>query len=174
MLRHYKESSNENLRCQSGAACRGDELNAQEFGLHLARYGCAGNRARFAGRSRRGVDRLILGVDVRHGALQHDVHRRRRGAEERLPAHRRAGIVGAREAGQRELCPSLRAAGKRLVVEAEADVAREERRWRRYILIGGHSNSLKKCLIFSFSFLVSEKKTENRTKARRRSNSSRS
>ena len=66
---------------------------------------------------------MILAVDVRLRALQHDVHSGGRGPEDRLPAHRGAGVVCACEAGQRELRPGRGAAEKRFVVEAETNIA---------------------------------------------------
>src|SRR5258708_2728267 len=127
--------SDQNLRGQSRAAGGRNEANAQEFGLH------AGDGARFACSRGCRVDGLILGVDVGHRALQNNAHRGRRGPEDRLPADRRAGIVRAREAGQRELRPRGGAAGKRFVVEAEADISGKKRTRRGYLLIGGHNVS---------------------------------
>jgi len=54
----------EEFRRKPAAASRGRELNTQEFCLH------SGYGARFARRHGRGVDGLILGVNIGHGALE--------------------------------------------------------------------------------------------------------
>ena len=144
MARTYREL-NEDLRGQARAAGGRDEADAQEFRLYRARHGRARNRAGLTGSSRRCVNGLILGIHVGHRGLQHDAHRGRRCAEERLPAHGGAGIVRARKTGQGKLCAGGGASGKRFVVEAESDIAGKERRWRRCILLGGHSVSLSPC-----------------------------
>src|SRR5712664_875389 len=128
-------ASDHQLRGQTGAAGRGDKPDAQESRLHA----CDG--ARFASGVRRGVNRLILRVDIGHGSLQHQTHRRWRGAENRLPAHRRAGIRPPGVTGDRELAARLRASRKRFVVEAESYVARHERNRRGHVLIARHLGS---------------------------------
>jgi len=54
--------------------------------------------------------------------LQNQAYGRWRRAEDRLPAHGRAGIGLASVARQSELAARLVAAGKRFVVEAKADI----------------------------------------------------
>ena len=105
---------------EAASTSRGRKLDAQKFCLHSV------HAARLACGVRRGVNGLILRVDIGHGALQNDADRRRRGPEDRLPAHGSAAIGHAREAWNRELATRLGAAGKSLIVEAKAHVPGEK------------------------------------------------
>lgn len=105
MLRRYNGNLNEDLCGESRAAGGGHKPDAQEFRLHA----CDG--ARFPGGSGADIELLILRVGVRHGALQNDAYRRRRRAEDGVPAYRCAWVIRPREAGQRELRPRSGAPG---------------------------------------------------------------
>jgi hypothetical protein len=74
------------------------------------------------------------GIQIRHdeardaGNLQHTIQvDGLRQLLDRLPAHGRAGVVRAGEAGQHELRAGGGSAGKRFVVEAETDIAGKQR-----------------------------------------------
>ena len=109
-LLHDNESArrelNENLRREAGAAGRGDETNAQEFGLH------AGDGACFARGGGAGVNLLILRVDIRHGALQDNADRGWRGAEDGLPAHAVPESVVPVKLGNANCVPEVALPGK--------------------------------------------------------------
>src|SRR5579859_3636463 len=114
-----ERDSDQDFGAQTAAAGRGNEADAQELGLH------AGDGACFACRGGAGIDLLVFGVDVGHGALQNNVYCGGRGAEDGLPAHRGAGIGRTGKAGERKLRAGSGASGEGFVVEAEADVTGE-------------------------------------------------
>src|SRR5258708_21471011 len=123
------------LGSQASAAGGGDKLDGEEFWLP------GGDSAGFARGCDRGVDRLVFRVDVRHGALQDDVHGRGRGAKNRLPTHCRTAIRQSREAGERELAARSVGSGKRLIVKTETHVPRKEGDRRSDDLLGRHLGS---------------------------------
>src|SRR5580704_4513437 len=130
------DSSNQEFCGEPAAAGRGRKLDAQKLCLH------SGHGARFACGVRGGVDGLILGVDVGHGALQNYADGCRRRPKNCLPAHSRAGIGLAGVAGKRKLAARLGAAGKRLVVETKAHVTGHERTRGNRGVVTWHLGSL--------------------------------
>src|ERR1700729_1900349 len=122
---------------QAGAARRGDKLDSQKFRLH------GGDAAGVTGRGSGGVNRLVFRIDVGHGALQDDAHRRWRGAEDGLPADSRASIRDAGEARKGKLRSGGVSRGECFVVETEAYVSGRERERGSYVLIGWHLGSLR-------------------------------